>query len=284
MLNVQEALNQSNDLLSKAGIETARLDARLLIEHALGLSPHESTLKSERLLRAEEYERLQVLMARRAKREPLAYIVAEREFWSLSFKVSPATLVPRPDSETVIETALANITDRGTALTVLDLGTGSGCLLLSLLHELPGATGVGVDRCREALKIARENANQLSLSERASFVCADWSNGLSASFDIILCNPPYISYEDLETLMPEVLNYEPRHALSGGSDGLESYRAVASLISDMLHVNGKIIFEIGMSQAADVSKILIENGLQVIDNKKDLLGRPRCIVAQSSRS
>jgi len=284
MLNVQEALNQSNDLLSKAGIETARLDARLLIEHALGLSPHESTLKSERLLRAEEYERLQVLMARRAKREPLAYIVAEREFWSLSFKVSPATLVPRPDSETVIETALANIPDRDTALTVLDLGTGSGCLLLSLLHELPGATGVGVDRCREALKIARENANQLSLSERASFVCADWSNGLSASFDIILCNPPYISYEDLETLMPEVLNYEPRHALSGGSDGLESYRAVASLISDMLHVNGKIIFEIGMSQAADVSKILIENGLQVIDNKKDLLGRPRCIVAQSSRS
>ena len=284
MLNVQEALNQSNDLLSKAGIETARLDARLLIEHALGLSPHESTLKSERLLRAEEYARLQVLMARRAKREPLAYIVAEREFWSLSFKVSPATLVPRPDSETVIEAALANIPDRDTALTVLDLGTGSGCLLLSLLHELPGATGVGVDRCREALKIARENANQLSLSERASFVCADWSNGLSASFDIILCNPPYISYEDLETLMPEVLNYEPRHALSGGSDGLESYRAVASLISDMLHVNGKIIFEIGMSQAADVSKILIENGLQVIDNKKDLLGRPRCIVAQSSRS
>jgi len=284
MLNVQEALNQSNDLLSKAGIETARLDARLLIEHALGLSPHESTLKSERLLRAEEYERLQVLMARRAKREPLAYIVAEREFWSLSFKVSPATLVPRPDSETVIETALANIPDRDTALTVLDLGTGSGCLLLSLLHELPGATGVGVDRCPEALKIASENAKQLSLSERASFVCADWSNGLSASFDIILCNPPYISYEDLETLMPEVLNYEPRHALSGGSDGLESYRAVASLISDMLHVNGKIIFEIGMSQAADVSKILIENGLQVIDNKKDLLGRPRCIVAQSSRS
>lgn len=284
MLNVQEALNQSNDLLSKAGIETARLDARLLIEHALGLSPHESTLKCELLLRAEEYERLQVLMARRAKREPLAYIVAEREFWSLSFKVSPATLVPRPDSETVIETALANIPDRDAALTVLDLGTGSGCLLLSLLHELPGATGVGVDRCPEALKIARENANQLSLSERASFVCADWSNGLSASFDIILCNPPYISYEDLEALMPEVVNYEPRHALSGGSDGLESYRAVASLISDMLQVNGKIIFEIGMSQAADVSKILIENGLQVIDNKKDLLGRPRCIVAQSSRS
>ena len=284
MLNVQEALNQSNDLLSKAGIETARLDARLLIEHALGLSPHESTLKSERLLRAEEYARLQVLMARRAKREPLAYIVAEREFWSLSFKVSPATLVPRPDSETVIEAALANIPDRDTALTVLDLGTGSGCLLLSLLHELPGATGVGVDRCPEALKIARENAKQLSLSERASFVCADWSNGLLASFNIILCNPPYISYEDLETLMPEVVNYEPRHALSGGSDGLESYRAVASLISDMLHVNGKIIFEIGMSQAADVSKILIENGLQVIDNKKDLLGRPRCIVAQSSRS
>lgn len=284
MLNVQEALNQSNDLLSKAGIETARLDARLLIEHALGLSPHESTLKCERLLRAEEYERLQVLMARRAKREPLAYIVAEREFWSLSFKVSPATLVPRPDSETVIETALANIPDRDAALTVLDLGTGSGCLLLSLLHELPGATGVGVDRCPKALKIARENAKQLSLSERASFVCADWSNGLLASFDIILCNPPYISYEDLETLMPEVVNYEPRHALSGGSDGLESYRAVASLISDMLQVNGKIIFEIGMSQAADVSKILIENGLQVIDNKKDLLGRPRCIVAQSSRS
>jgi release factor glutamine methyltransferase len=284
MLNVQEALNQSNDLLSKAGIETARLDARLLIEHALGLSPHESTLKCELLLRAEEYERLQVLMARRAKREPLAYIVAEREFWSLSFKVSPATLVPRPDSETVIETALANIPDRDAALTVLDLGTGSGCLLLSLLHELPGATGVGVDRCPEALKIARENAKQLSLSERASFVCADWSNGLLASFDIILCNPPYISYEDLEALMPEVVNYEPRHALSGGSDGLESYRAVASLISDMLQVNGKIIFEIGMSQAADVSKILIENGLQVIDNKKDLLGRPRCIVAQSSRS
>ncbi|MGY8990556.1 MAG: peptide chain release factor N(5)-glutamine methyltransferase [Rhodospirillales bacterium] len=284
MLNIQEALNQSNAFLAQAGIETARLDARLLVEYSLGLGSHESSLKSEGILQDEEYQRLQTLVTRRAKREPLAYIITEREFWSLPFKVSPATLVPRPDSETLIEAALEYVLERNDALTVLDLGTGSGCLLLSLLHELPHATGVGIDRCPEALKVARYNANQLSLSGRASFVCADWCNGLSASYDVVLCNPPYISNDELATLMPEVAQYEPHHALSGGVDGLESYRAVASLISDVLSDQGKVIFEIGMNQVADVSQLLIQNNLQVIDIKKDLSGLPRCIVAQSSRS
>lgn len=283
MINVQEALHQSNDALTKAGIETARLDARLLIEHALGLDPHEAMSKSERFLQAEEQARLQVLVERRAQHEPLAYIVADREFWSLPFKVSPATLVPRSDSETLIETALAQILDHDAPLSLLDLGTGSGCLLLSLLHELPQATGVGVDRCPEALIIAQQNADSLSLSNRASFMCADWGHGLSRKFDIVVCNPPYIRQDDLDSLMPEVVDYEPHHALSGGIDGLESYRAVVSRISDLLIDHGKIIFEIGFDQAADVSKIIFENGMQVIEKKKDLSGLPRCIVAQSSR-
>ena len=280
MVSVQEALNQTNDRLSQAGIETARLDARLLIEHVLRLAPHEVNSKREQTLAVTEYERLQALVRRRAKREPLAYIVAEREFWSLPFIVSKATLVPRPDSETLIEAALARFQDRNVCLSLLDLGTGSGCLLLSLLHELPRSTGIGIDCCPEALTIARQNAKRLSLSDRASFVCADWGKGLSTRFDIIVCNPPYIPQGELEALMPEVSHYEPRHALSGGMDGLESYRKVASVLPGMMQENGLVILEIGINQTTDVSNILTGNGLQVIESKRDLSGLPRCIIAQ----
>jgi release factor glutamine methyltransferase len=281
---VQDALRHSNDVLAEAGIETARLDARLLVGHVLGMDAKAALLVNERALHDAEQERLKTLLARRAGHEPMAYIMAEREFWSLPFKVTPATLVPRPDSETIVEAVLASVPDRQKHFSILDLGTGSGCLLLSLLHELPQAQGVGIDCSTPALNVARDNAQHLQLSNRASFICADWGNGVSKKFDLIVCNPPYIPHDEIKTLMPDVAQFEPRHALSGGKDGLESYRAIASCVPDMLKKDGTAYFEIGMNQADAVINILTENRLQTVDIKEDLSGLPRCIVAELSRA
>ena len=176
-------------LLRAAGIDNPRLDARLLLAHALGVSPAELIRDSHLPADPATYDRL---LARRAAHEPLAYILGHREFWSLRFAVSPATLIPRPESETLIEAALAAFADRRPPGRILDLGTGTGCLLLSALHEFPGAFGVGVDRSAAAARLAAANAAALGLADRAAFLCGDWAAALAARFDLVLCNPPYI--------------------------------------------------------------------------------------------
>ncbi|HJW41315.1 MAG TPA: peptide chain release factor N(5)-glutamine methyltransferase, partial [Rhizomicrobium sp.] len=201
-MTLEEAVARLRD----AGVDNPRLDARLLWEFGQSSGDFES------------------LIARRAAREPLAYITGRKEFWSLDFAVGPGVLVPRPDTETLIEQLIRERPDRLVPLSILDLGTGSGCLLIAALREYPNARGVGVDRSPEALAWARHNLIALGVEDRATLIETDWPEEASPGFDVVLANPPYIPTAEIETLEPEVCRYEPRAALDGGPDGLDAYR------------------------------------------------------------
>ena len=271
--------------LTAAGIDNARFEARLLLSHASGLSTGELISRGRDEAPAQIAESLRALAARRIKREPMAYILGEREFWGLPFKVSPAVLVPRPDSETVIETAISLLPDRTLALRLLDLGTGSGCLLLTLLHEYPEATGTAFDASPEALAMARENAAALGVEGRVRWVEGDWrrpgwAEDLPAPFDLIVSNPPYIEAATIAGLMPEVSRFEPRLALDGGPDGLEAYREIAAMASRLLAPQGWILAEVGEGQALAVTGFFVSAGLVPEVPRKDLGGIERVVVAR----
>jgi release factor glutamine methyltransferase len=217
------------------------------------------------------------LVARRESHEPLALIVGHREFWSLEFAVSPATLIPRPESETLIETAVAAFAGREPPRLLLDLGTGTGCLLLAALSEFPAAVGIGVDRSAAAAALAARNAVALNLADRALFVCGDWADALSARFDLVLCNPPYIRTEDLGSLMPEVVHYEPHTALDGGEDGAGAYRRLVPGLPRLLTPKGVAVLEIGVGQAETAIGPARRAGLAT-ELRPDLRGIPRALV------
>jgi release factor glutamine methyltransferase len=217
------------------------------------------------------------LIDRRAGREPLALILGRREFWSLDFAVSPATLIPRPDSETLIEAAVATFADRPPPRRVLDLGTGTGCLLLAALAEFPAAFGVGVDLSASAASLAASNASRLGMTSRAAFLTGDWASALNARFDLVLCNPPYIPSAELADLMPEVAHYEPRSALDGGEDGLSAYRRLVPELHRLLSPDGAAIVELGAGQAETVAGMAREAGFATA-LRHDLSGIPRALV------
>lgn len=281
---IASALGDSAAVLTAAGIGEARLEARLLLGHVLGVGTETVVAHPERPVSGAERARLGRLVRRRARREPLAYIVGRREFWSLPLTVSPDTLVPRPESETVVEAVLARQQERTCALRILDLGTGSGCLLLALLTELPLASGVGVDISPAALAVARDNAAALGLAPRAAFVCADWAASLSGRFDVVVANPPYIADDALPALAPEVAVFEPRLALGGGDDGLDPYRAIIPGLARLQTRGGAAFFEVGDGQAAAVAAMLFRHGLQDIEITNDLAGIPRCVRAVAGSS
>ena len=266
--------------LAAAGVEGARGEAWLLLEAASGC-PRASLMAGglARLSAAQE-ARLETMIRRRAAREPIAYILGEKEFWSLPFEVGPAVLVPRPESESVVEAALARVADRGAPLRLLDLGTGSGCLLLALLSELPQASGLGVDLGAAALTLARRNAERLGLAARARFEVRSWGEGLAGSFALIVSNPPYVAAGDLAALEPEVRAFEPAVALTAGPDGLAAYRALAPHCARVLAPGGSVVLEIGQGQGAAVAGILASHGLVVIERRRDLAGIERCLVAR----
>ena len=269
--------------LEAAGIDSARLDARLLASFVLGWDPARVLAHPEHAPGGGEWERLQSLLARRANRQPRAVIIGKREFWGLDFAVTADTLVPRPESETLIEAALAATEDRDADLNILDLGTGSGCLLLALLSELPNARGLGVDLSAAALKVAAGNAAILGLEGRAEFRQSDWDRGLDGTerrFDLILANPPYIADDEFAALEPEVSRFEPRLALSGGPDGLTSYRSLAPQIGPLLAPGGGAFVETGAAQAGAVSALFDDHGLAVVCVHQDLSGRPRVVEVQ----
>jgi release factor glutamine methyltransferase len=270
--------------LTAAGVDTAMLDAKVLLMHTLGLSREDLAAGRGQAVTDDGRERFDALVARRAAREPISRLTGSREFWSLPFAVSAATLIPRPDSETVVETALSLIRDRNAPLRVLDLGTGTGCLLLALLSELPNAWGIGVDLSEPALRTARANAAALSISTRAVFLCADWNSSLDGRFDLVLSNPPYIRSGTIADLEPEVALHEPARALDGGVDGLDAYRAIAPALPRLLADGGRAVIEVGATQAADVAALVIAHGLTTPQTARDLGGRPRCIVAEHIRS
>jgi release factor glutamine methyltransferase len=218
----------------------------------------------------------EALVARRAAREPLALILGRREFWSLEFAVSSATLIPRPDSETLIEAALAAFADRAPPRRVLDLGTGTGCLLLAALSEFRGAIGVGVDRSAAAAALAARNAASLGMADRATFVCGDWASALDGRFDLVVCNPPYIPSSDLRDLMPEVARYEPHSALDGGADGLAAYRRLLPELHRLLTPNGFAALELGAGQGETVAGLARDAGFSAT-MRKDLSGIVRVL-------
>jgi len=265
--------------LGAAGIESSRLDARVLVAHALGLAPGDLVLRHRRPVAPAERRLIAKLIKRRAGREPVSRIVRRREFWSLPFRITPATLDPRPDSETVISAALEALPARDAALRLLDLGTGTGCLLLALLSELPRASGIGVDLSPAALQVARANARALGLKARARFRHGVWADGLRGRFDVILSNPPYIATDGLATLPAEV-RFDPVAALDGGPDGLACYRALGEALPRLLAPDGIAALEVGAGQAALVAAIMTRQGLRIAKIVRDLANNERVVVAR----
>ena len=282
-MDLADALREIGSRLAPAGIADPRREARLLLAAATGLSQAQLVAEPKRPLDEAAAGRLAELARRRESREPLSRILGRREFWSLNFALGPDTLDPRPDSETLIEAALAWLgPSRGRAegpmLKILDLGTGSGCLLLALLSELPLAQGLGIDAQPGAVAIARANAEALDLGGRARFRIGDWGHGIGEGFDVILCNPPYVPAAEIAGLEPEVARFDPWLALSGGNDGLDSYRALALQLPDLLAEDGRAFIELGFGQERAVSQLFEAGGLQVSDCRSDLAGIPRCLV------
>jgi release factor glutamine methyltransferase len=275
---VSAALAEIAQRLRQAGIESPRREARLLVGHVLGIGPEAIIAGPERSLTVAESDRLAESAGRRVRREPLSHILGWREFWSLPFRVTAETLDPRPDSETLVEAALDCIADPVLPVRILDLGSGTGCLLLAVLSERPHATGIGVDRNPGAVEIARANAAKLGLADRAVFASGDWGKGLDEVFHLILTNPPYIPVTEIHGLAPEVALYEPRLALAGGPDGLDCYRAIAPDLHRLLKKGGHAVVEVGLGQADKVQGILAAVGLRPLRRAHDLSGVERCLV------
>lgn len=272
------ALRRCRAALDQAGIETAALDARLLVAQAARVPAATVMAFPERALSDDAAAGLAVLLARRCDREPMSHILGRREFWSLDLAVTSDVLTPRPDSETLIEAVLAHAPARERALNILDLGVGSGCLLLALLREYPRARGIGVDASEAALVVAARNAAATGLADRAEFKRGDWTNGLQGRFDIVVSNPPYIPSADIDGLSPEVRR-EPRIALDGGADGLDCYRAIAAGMDAVLQQDGLLALEIGAGQAHDVERVLRNARFVSIGRRADLAGIERVILA-----
>ncbi len=267
-----------------AGLDTPALDARLLVGHALGLDHAGLAAAAERLLGSPEIARIETLAARRFAREPVARIIGTKEFWGLPLLVTPAVLVPRPDSETVVAAALAALDRRKArmrALRIADLGTGSGALLFALLSELPHAYGVGTDRDPPALATARANAARLGLAARADFVVSDYGTALAGGLDLVIANPPYIRTQDIESLAPEVRDFDPRCAIDGGPDGLAGYRAIAADARRLLAPAAPLLVEVGAGQSRAVADLFECAGLAVESAPQaDLSGVARVVAAR----
>jgi release factor glutamine methyltransferase len=278
------ALADLRRAFTEAGLDTPALDARLLVLAALGITPAELLLRPEASLTREETEALAAIAKRRLAREPVARILGEREFWGLPFALSPETLVPRPDTETLVETALRLVPDRTAALRILDLGTGSGCLLVALLHELRAATGIGADRALGALLTARANAWRNQVGARAAFVVSDWGSALAGRFDLIVSNPPYIPAAAIAGLDADVRDHDPRLALDGGPDGLDAYRTILHQARRLLGPGGLLVLEIGYDQAEALPRLARPLGLEILAVAPDLSGHPRCIALTFGQS
>ena len=268
--------------LKSAAIESAELDARILTGHALGLDLTGLVSAAQRQLTPDESARLAQFACRRLAGEPVARILGEKEFWGLPLQLSSATLVPRPDTETVVELALELLRAGGAldrALRIADLGTGSGAILLALLSELPAAQGFGTDISQAALQTAGSNAARAGLSNRATFLACDYASGLTGPFDLIVSNPPYIRTADIDALATEVRDHDPPAALDGGADGLDAYRALIPQAVPLLAPDAVLVVEAGEGQSAQIQALMTAAGLMAVNAPKaDLAGIPRAVA------
>ncbi len=282
--SVGALLSDAARRLGDAGVESPRLDARVLLGFALGrdagwLIGHRDDVPPDAACR-----QFETLIRRRAAREPVAYILGVREFWSLSFRVTPATLIPRPETETLVEAVLAAYPDTDAPLRILDLGTGSGCILLALLHERPAASGTGVDVNADAVLVAAENARSLGLAARAEFRRGDWFGPLvrDEMFDVVVTNPPYVSAEEMAALAPEIADHEPEAALFAGDDGLDAYREIFSGLPGWLRPGGLFAGEIGHRQGVAAAELARAQGFGAVEIRPDGAGLPRLLVGRFS--
>lgn len=264
-------------------IESPEIDARALVGHALKMTRASLSANSDRALDTREAQAIAALGSRRIAHEPVARILGRREFWSLPLQVTPAVLVPRPETETVVEAALDIVHrdfGRSENIRILDIGTGSGALLLALLNECDNASGVGTDISEEAIAVARSNATLLGFGEHSSFISCNGAEVLDGPFDLIVSNPPYIPSGDIVSLAPEVRDFDPRLALDGGTDGLDGYRLVAREVKRLLAPNGHAIVELGIGQEQAVREIFTETGLATATVRPDLAGIPRALAVK----
>jgi release factor glutamine methyltransferase len=280
--SVAEALDLMTRAFRSASIDEAEADARVLAGHALRLDRAKLIAQSDRVLDAREIAAISALAARRLAREPVSRILGQREFWSLALSVTPDVLVPRPETETLVEAGLDFVVRSGLRmekLKVLDIGTGSGALLLALLSELPAATGTGTDISAEALAVARANAAQYAFESRCNFLNCDIASAAEGQFDLVVSNPPYIAHGEIASLAREVKDYDPKVALDGGEDGLAAYRSIAAQVRRFLAPGGRLFVEIGIGQEPTVRAIFTEAGLTVGKARDDLGGIPRVLGA-----
>ncbi len=279
-LTVIKLLQEATAKFAAADNTLARRDADLMLAHVLSIEPISLPLFSD-TVSAEQLTTFREMIERRLTGEPVAYIVGEQGFWSLDFYVNEHTLIPRPDTELLVEIGLQYLREIATP-SIADLGSGSGCILLSILLELRGATGLGVDLSAEALKVAQRNANRHGLEARARFIQSDWFAGFeeSEAFDLIVSNPPYIPVGDIGGLMKDVRNFEPVSALDGGADGLDCYRHISRHASSYLAENGHLAFEVGAGQSADVCAIMEAESYADARVFLDLAGISRAVIGK----
>jgi release factor glutamine methyltransferase len=276
-MTLREAIRAATQALTTAGIENPARDARLLVAHAAGIPPGRLTLHESDALPQDAQMRLTGAIARRVARQPLSQITGQRLFWGRSFHVTPDTLDPRPETETLVAAALAE-----PFVKMLDLGTGTGCILLSCLADAPAAHGTGTDLSSAALAVAQGNATRLGLAARATFYVADWLNGVDGRFDLIVSNPPYIAAAEMAGLAPEVRDHEPRMALTPGGDGLDAYRRIALGAPARMLAGARLLLETGPAQGPAVSAMLRAAGLADVHILPDMDGRDRVVAARKA--
>jgi release factor glutamine methyltransferase len=286
-LTVADAIRVLATAFRAEGLPTPELDARLLVLGACGLSHTDYILSPKRPVTPDDVRLILAFSGRRLAREPVSRILGRRPFWGRDFLLGPATLDPRPETETLVEAVLAAVDAEGRRdrpLRMLDLGTGTGCILLSLLAELPKAWGVGIDIEGQALRVARHNAELHGLQKRAAFCCADWAEPFLGGFDYIMANPPYIESNAIADLEPEVRTYDPKRALDGGEDGLDAYRRIAVGARGALARGGYLVLEAGAGQMDRICGLLVKAGWQADPTSyrvvKDLLGQDRVVVVR----
>jgi release factor glutamine methyltransferase len=273
-MTAAQALRAAVVQLTAAGIAGAARDARLLLAHAMQIAPDRVTLHLPDAMTPDAMARLELALGARAAHQPIAQITGQRLFWGRSFAVSRDTLDPRPETELLVQTALAQPFE-----TVLDLGTGTGCILLSLLADRPEAQGLGCDISGAALAVAARNAQSLGVQDRASFQLSDWFSALQGQFDLIVSNPPYIAAAEMADLARDVRDWEPHLALTPGGDGLQPYRIIAAKAGPHLRAGGRLMVEIGPTQAAAVAGFFSQHGFDQVAVLQDLDGRDRVVCA-----
>lgn len=275
---IKEVMNIGATLLKEAGIESNRVDSRVLISEALSMPIEEVILKGDDAISEGDFKKFMEMIKRRAKNEPVAYMLQKKEFYGIEFAVNQNVLIPRPDSETLVDEVLSYY-KRDDSIDILELGVGSGCLLLTILKYMQNASGTAVDIKEEAINVTKSNYKNLSLKNSIEFIPKSWNNiEFDKKFDLIISNPPYIRKDHIDTLQEDVKSYEPLTALEGGADGLKAYNEIAPIIQNLLKKDGLAILECGENQHFDVSRIMHKYGLHTIKYSNDLTNKIRCVL------